>query len=113
MPNCRKSAPVVFALLVRMVPVPVSFCSHMYVSVWPESGSVAEPVRANGVRYGIVHAGAVVTVGGVLPVACGVPWLVARPPLVDTPKYPVAVPVRLVKLSRPTLDPAGCAPASA
>ena len=59
-PNWRNSGPLVLRLLTSAVPAalpplmpPRSFCSHMYVIVSP-SGSVALPVRANGVRSGIV-----------------------------------------------------------
>ena len=59
-PNWRNSGPLVLVLFTSAVPAllppempPRSFCSHMYVTVSP-SESVALPVRANGVRSGIV-----------------------------------------------------------
>ena len=53
-PNWRNSGPLVLRLLFSGVPPPApsSFCSQLYVSGSP-SGSVALPVRLNGVRTGI------------------------------------------------------------
>lgn len=46
------------ALATLLVPVweeeALSFCSHEYVNTLPASASVAEPVNANGVLFGIV-----------------------------------------------------------
>src|SRR3954447_16520145 len=57
-PNCRNSGPLALTLFTSPVPPlmaagPASLRSHTYVSGSP-SESVAPPVRANGVRSGIV-----------------------------------------------------------
>jgi hypothetical protein len=65
--NDKKFGPVVFvgdATLAALEKVAgMSFCSQLYVIGSP-SGSVAEPVNANGVVIGIVKFGTAATTGG-------------------------------------------------
>ena len=61
---------------------------------------MAEPVRVNGVRVGMVLSAGAVTTGELLAVTAVVPPLVCGPPLRRTPVKFVDVPVTGVTMSR-------------
>ena len=93
--NIANSGPFVFVLFSSDVPAPFgeaprSFCSHEYVSGSP-SASVALPVRANGVRSGIVYCAGAETSGMEFPFGTSVPWLSTAPPLSVSPTKPDAI----------------------
>src|SRR5262245_7391297 len=100
--NMANSGPFVFVLLSSDVPAapPRSFCSHEYVKGSP-SPSVALPVRANGVRSGIVNWAGAVTTGTASPVGFAVmPLLSTAPPLSVSPAKPDMPALGVVTWSR-------------